>query len=668
MPYQKVTLKPGITTEATQTLAEGTWSRSNRIRWRDGYLEKMLGWVRMSSTALSGTCRSLHAWQDLDAISYLACGTNSRLQLMTQAEVFDITPLRATANVAVDFSTVMGDETVTIVDTAHGGATGDTVLILVPVSVGGIILQGYYEITVIDPDTYTIEAADAATATVNNGGAVPEFDTTMGSADVDVTFEDHGLSMGDEFEIQVSTAVGGLTLFGTYQVQSVTSADVFVIDGGGNAGSTANAFENSGNARFLYLIAAGLVSSTYQQGWGTGGWGLGPWGVGEAGATYLVRMRVWSLDNFALDLIAAPSGGPIYSWTPPDLTVRAALVGGTSPDFNQGIFVAMPQLQVVSWGAEVLGAQDPLLVRWCDTGDFTDWVATSTNQAGSYRLSRGSRIVGALQGPLAGLLWTDVDLWQMQYVGLPFIYSFNIIGKGCGLVGPLAAAVIDRHVYWMSLQGFYVFGTGSVTPVPCAVWDTVFQDINLDYIDKVVAAASSTQREIAFYYPSAQGDGEIDRYVKLNTITGEWDYGELVRTAWTDLSVFGYPIGVDETGLIMQHDQTYDADGEAMEDVMAETGFVDLAEGENIIYLDQIIPDFKLMGTDPEVNLYMKMLDWPFGTAVEYGPFRVTSNTKFITTQMRGRQAAFRIECNKKGTWFRMGAPRVRLAPAGRVT
>jgi hypothetical protein len=667
MPYQRITLRPGVTTEATQTLAEGTWSRSNLIRWRDGYLEKSLGWARMSNTALTGTCRSLHAWQDLDSVSYLACGTNSRLELMTSAEVYDITPLRDTANVAVDFSTVDTDATVTIVDASHGGATGDEVLILVPVSVGGIVLQGYYTITVVDPNTYTVEAASPATATVNNGGAVPVFDTTMGSPDIDVTLEDHGYSMGDEFEVQVSTSVGGLTIFGTYQVQSVTDPDTFVITESSNAGSTATGSENGGQARFLYLIEAGLVSSTYQQGWGTGGWGEGEWGIGEAGATFLVRMRVWSLDNFALDLLACPSGGPIYKWSPPTVTTRASLVGGTSPDFNQGIFVAMPQLQAVSWGAEVLGAQDPLLVRWSDTGDYTDWVATSTNQAGSYRLSRGSRIVGALQGPLAALLWTDVDLWQMQYVGPPFIYSFNIIGKGCGLVGPLAAAAIDRQVYWMSLQGFYVFGTGAVTPVPCALWDTIFQDINIDYIDKVVAAASSTQREIAFYYPSS-GSTEIDRYVKLNTISGEWDYGELVRTAWTDLSVFGYPIGVDETGLIMQHDLTYDADGEIMEGVMAETGYVDLAEGTELLAIDQIIPDFKLMGTEPQVSLYIKTVDWPFGTPTEHGPFLVTSSTRFITMRARARQAAFRVECNKKDTWFRMGAPRIRMAPAGRVS
>ena len=43
---------------------------------------------------------------------------------------------------------------------------------------------------------------------------------------------------------------------------------------------------------------------------------------------------------------------------------------------------------------EKLGAQ-PFLR--CDFNNFNSWIATPVNQAGSYRLTKGSRIVGGLQ-------------------------------------------------------------------------------------------------------------------------------------------------------------------------------------------------------------------------------------------------------------------------------
>lgn len=667
MPYTKLILKPGITTEATQTLAQGTWSLSNLIRWRDGYLEKLLGWVRMTNDFLVGTARSMHAWQDLNNVKYLAVGTNERLAVLIAGTLHDITPLRDTANVAVNFSTVLGDATVVIVDAAHGGATGDSVNIYVPVSVGGLIIHGTYEMTVINANTYSIEAASNATATVNNGGAVASFATSIGLPTVTVTFANHGFVVGSIFTVYVSTTVATLVFLGEYIVATVPTANTFTIVMGSNAGSSTSGGENGGNARFEYLIAPGPVSSMAAMGYGTGPYGIGTWGVGTGSADAIDPLRIWSLDNYAYDLVACYNNGPIYEWTPPiSTTLRATLLTGDPPDYNIVIFVAMPQFQLVSLGAEVLGVQDPLLVRWSDAGDDTVWTASSTNQAGSYRLTRGSRIVGGFQGPLAGYIWTDTDFWQMQYVGTPAIYSFSMIASGCGLVGQKAACLIDRQAYWMSLQGFFSYGTGAVQAIPCSVWDNIFQDIDQSNIDKSIAAANSTTGEVTWYYASSTGTGEIDSYVKLNTRTSEWDYGELVRTAWLDQNIFGTPAGVDAAGMIQQHEQGYNDDDAAMTGVMGETGFIDIAEGLELPFIDQIIPDFKFLGTSPAVDLTLITRSNPLATPVEHGPFAVNAATKFISCRARARQVAFRVEQDGESMWFRLGAVRLRIAPSGR--
>lgn len=669
MPLVTLNIKPGITTEATQTLAKGGWSRSQLIQFRDGYLEKRLGWAHLSTTALVGVCRSLHDWMDLAKNKYLAAGTHLRLELYSAGVVTDITPERATHNVAVSLTTTIGSPIVTVTDAAHGASTNDEVYFVVPVAIGGLVLYGAYQLTSTGVNTFTVNAGSNATASVVGGGAVPLFTTTNTSATIQVTLAAHGKSLGQAWTVDVSTTVGGVTLTGSYIIASVVNANNFTIVASGAATSSTTGSENGGNARYLYLITAGLVSTTAQTGYGSGTYGLGTWGRGTASATATRLLRIWSLDNFSTDLLALINDGKLYKWTPPISTGgRATAVGGDVPSLASAMFVSMPQLQAVLLGAEVLGVQDPLLVRWSDIATYVSWTATAVNEAGSFRLSRGSRIVGGLQGPLAGLIWTDLDMWQMQYIGLPFIYSFSMIAAKCGLIAQNAVTLIDRKVYWMSQQGFFVFD-GGVRSIPCPVWDALFLNLNSDNKDKIIAASSGSQREVTWFYPSLSGTGEIDSYVKLNTITGDWDYGTLVRTAWIDQNVLGEPVGVDSAGLMQQtSNNNYDNDGQAMVGVMAETGFMDIADGDQLMYLDKIIPDFKFLGTDPGLMLTIKALDEPFGTPVEYGPYSVNASTKFISTQIRARQMALRINCDDAACWFRLGRIRVQIAPAGRVS
>jgi hypothetical protein len=389
--------------------------------------------------------------------------------------------------------------------------------------------------------------------------------------------------------------------------------------------------------------------------------------MGSASASAFTLLRIWSLDNFQDNLLAAVNDGALYEWIPPvDTDNRATAVGGTVPDTMRGMFVTSPQLQVIAYGAEVLGTQDPLLVRWCTANDYEDWVATSTNLAGSYRLSRGSEIVSGMQGPLANYIWTDIDFWLMQYVGLPSVYSFQLLATGCGLVGQKAMAIVGKTVYWMSHKGFFKFSGSGVQQVPCSVWDTVFQDIDTDNVHKVMCAADSAQGEITWYFPSLSGgSGENDMYVKMNTETGEWDYGTSDQTAWIDMTILGSPIGAHADGDWHQHSQGYNAGDDPLTS-FAETGYFDIADGDQVMFVDRIIPDFKLLGTSPTINLYVKTLKEPNDTPVTHGPFPVTSSTRSITLRARGRQMALKIESTALDTWWRLGRVRIRIAPDGR--
>lgn len=667
MPYQKIILRPGVNVQATPLLNEASLSVSNLIRIKDGILQKLGGWQRLTDQALTGVCRGMLAWADLVATPYAAFGTDQRLEIYYGGSLYDITPIRKTDNLTAPMDSTMGSPTITVDDTTHEAVAGDTIHIITPAAIGGIVVQGYYVITsIIDADHYTFDAASNALSSESSGGTVAEYNVTMGSGVGTVTLVNHGLSVGGIWTENISLTVGGLTFSGDYIVQSVPDADTFTIDEVGAASSTDSAFENGGNVRIDYLLPSGLVSNGTVSGFGEGGFGLGPYGVGSSSAT-VVFLRQWSLGAWGQQLIANPTNLGIYVWDPSSgVTENPATLISAAPAFNTGMFIAMPQQQIISYGAEDAntGDQDPMLVRWCEISDYNDWTPSATNQAGSFRLPRGSRIVGGIQGPLYGLLWTDLGFWVMQYLGFPLVYGFNEIAVGCGLMAMRAMGILAGSVYWMSQNGFFVYGGGAVNPLPCAVWDIIFRNLNTFQVDKITCAVNSYFNEIAWHFPALNGNGENDTYVKYNAVDKVWDYGSITRTAWTDQSIFGPPMGVDGNSMIQQHETSTDADGIPLM-ASATTGWFKLADGLMYIFLERLIPDFILSsGTMVQITVYVT--DYPDDNPSTFGPFNVTSSTEYIIIRARGRLAKLQISSADLGSFWRQGEILSSSAPAGR--
>lgn len=670
-------LRPGVNVEFTPTLNESGVSSCNLLRYKAGLPEKLGGWTRYYPFALSGVPRDLHAWQDTNAVGRLAIGTTQQLAVITNGTLSDITPQTLVSDFTPDFSTVNGTTTVTIVDPNITNVTTlDSIYFNTPISVGGIVLAGLYPIASVGgASTYTIEAATAATSTVNNGGAVPVFDTTSGTSEVHVTLNNHELALGGNADFPLSTTVGGTTIAaGGYRVIQVISANIFAISAPSQASSTATESMNGGDAELVYYINLGPPATGV--GYGVGGYGLGGYGTGVVPSSQTgtpITATNWTSDNWGSILLECPQGGGIYYWDPTGGFLNAALVS-QGPPFNGGIFVAMPQQILVAWGSTStldLGVlQDPLLVRWSDAEDFLEWTVTSTTQAGSFHIPTGSRIVGGVQGPQQALIWTDIDLWAMRYLGPPLVFGFNKLSSGCGLVGPHAATTMRGNVYWMSPGNFFILSGGGVEEIPCPVWDVIFQNIDTDNQQKCVAAPNSSFDEIAFYYPSLSGGtGEIDSYVKYNTEEKTWDYGSLARTAWVDQSVIGQPTGTTPNGLIFQHETSYDADGQAMNPFF-QTGWFVISEGQNFAFVDWFFPDMKWTtygsATSASVQVTIYAADYPNGTVRTYGPFSMSSAQAYINCRLRGRQIMMRFESSDLGSFWRLGNMRYRVAQDGR--
>ena len=696
MPHQSLKLLPGIDQNKTPTLNEAALSYSQLVRFipdrtLGGLVQKVGGWTKFYANTISSTVRSLWAWEDTNANSYLgvgadgvAAGGGGALQVIVSGGSTDVTPQTTTVNVAVNVTTTSGLSSVVITDTGRNISSYDVVDIQTQISVGGLILFGQYQC--YNPggsaNTYTIYALDAlgspayATSTVANGGAVANFATTSGSSSISVTLANHGYIAGDTFPVLVATTVGGITIYGNYIVNSVTSSSVFVIAGRNNASATTTGYMNGGNAHYVYYKGIGpLAAGT---GYGIGGYGRGGYGSGippilSAGTP--INAIDWTLDNWGEIFVSCPLNGAIYEWSP-TTGQPISLVIPEAPTVNDGMFVAMPQRQIVAWGSTYNGIKDPLLIRWCDVNNYNQWTALITNQAGSYRIPKGSRIVQCIQGPQQGLVWTDLGIWAMQYVGPPYVYQFNELGNGCGLIGRKAAGSVNGVVYWMGPSQFFKLSGAGVEPIRCPVWDVIFQDLDTSNLDRIRVAPNSRFGEITWYYPTVGNGGENSGYVKYNYVLDQWDFGSnstanpyVARSAWINESVLGPPIGAALNRYIYQHETSTDADGTAMNSYF-QTGYFVLNDADVKMFIDQVWPDMKwgyYGGTQgANVLLTFYVTDYPGTTPTAYGPYTLTQATTYITPRFRGRLVSIKIESSDIGSWWRLGNFRYRLQPDGR--
>lgn len=679
MPHNSVKLVPGVDENKTPALNEAGISTTNLIRFvpdRNNYglVQKLGGWTKFYANTIGSIVRGLWAWEDTNSNSYLAIGAESSLDVLSNGNLKNITPqLTINSSVAVNFSTTAGSNIVTITDTGSNISSYDSVYIETQVSVGGLILFGLYPTIGVGPNTYEILAIDAfgnpilATSTTT-GGAVPSFATTNGSGTITVTLANQPYLPGDTFPVLISTLVAGVTIFGNYIVQTA-STNTFTITASTLASSTTSASENGGNAYFKYYIGIGPIP--LGTGYGVGGYGRGGYGTGippVAGTGTPITATDWTLDNWGQILIACPANGPIYVWNPPSGTPIANVLT-QAPVINSGMFVAMPQRQIIAYGSTFNGIQDPLLVRWCEVDDFTVWAAQITNQAGSYRIPKGSRIVGGIQGPQQGLIWTDLGCWAMQYVGLPYVYQFNEVGTGCGLIAKKAATSLNGTVYWMGQSQFFKLGANGVEPVACPIWDVIFQDLDHAHLDKIRVAPNSRFGEISWFYPTMSDGGEVNAYVKYNVFLQTWDFGTLSRTAWINESVLGPPIGADSNQYIQQHETSTDADGQPMLSSF-QTGYFALQEADMLTFIDQVWPDMKWGyyngSQNATVNLTFYVTNYPGDTPLVYGPYALTQGTEFITPRFRGRLVSIGVGSSDTGSFWRIGNMRYRFQPDGK--
>jgi len=530
----------------------------------------------------------------------------------------------------------------------------------------------------------------------------------------------HNLVVGDAIQLVTTGALPtGLIANTTYYVASVPSTTILTLRTSATASSATTTLSGVSITGVAGQFACTAMSPALAVGQSITISGvLGGTGTitGYVNPTTYFIIATNGSTTFTLSTTAGGAGVVTTAGTPTGLTYTLSTIVNTSgtqsgvqslsyrgialaslsgasdvPTVQNLIFVSDASRFVFAFGCNDYGStvQDPMLIRWCDQESAIDWTPSATNQAGSIRLSHGSKIVAAIQTRQEIVVLTDSAVYSLQYQGLPAVWSVQLLGDNISILGLNAVAQASGIVYWMGVDKFYMYD-GRIQTLNCDLRKFIYQDINLSQNLQVFASTNEGFNEVWFFYCS-EDSSTVDKYVVFNYIEanatggrGVWYYGNMGRTAWLDSGTQDYPIAATYNGYIVFHEFGVD-DNETTTPIpivaYISSAEFDIDDGDKFGFIWRMLPDLTFAGSSESVTPQVTLTLYPMqnsgsgtGTAVSANVDKLTGASYVVTegftgqinTRVRGRQIIFEVQSDTLGTTWQLGANRIDIKTDGR--
>lgn len=692
---KKLLFRPGINRENTRYYTESGYYDGDKIRFRQGTPQVIGGWEQISSNRFLGICRSLWSWTTLSGSDYIGIGTNEKFYVSRGGLYYDITPIGDAVTLTNPFTATNGSSIVTVTYATHEFSTGDYVTFYGATGLGGAItasvLNQEYMLTYVDTTHYTIDTGVTATAgDTGHGGSVRALYQIPAGAAINVPLV--GWSAGywgyGPWGIG-SSSTQTLRLWS----QSNFGQDLIFGPRGGGIYYWSSSFDVT-PPTFTVSIASPAVATSgiavYEgqpiQILSTGAL---PTGL-DIGSTYYARNVI---GGTTFNLSATPTGALINTSGSQSgtntISIRAidlASLPGASdvPTVQNYIFVSDASRFVFALGANDYGStvQDPMLIRWSDQEDAAMWTPSATNQAGSIRVTLGSEIVTAIQTRQETIVFTDAALYNLQYLGPPYVWGTQLMGDSISIASQNAVAQAANVVYWMGVDKFYKYD-GRAQTLRCDLKEFIYNDINRSEFRQVFSGTNEGFNEVWWFYCTANST-TVDRYVVYNYLEDIWYYGSMARTAWLDSGL--YPTAATYTKNLVNHEYGLNDNetGTALPiNAFVTTSESDMEDGHNFVFIRRILPDITFRGSTAESpSATMSVIPLNNSGSGYTDPASVGGSDDGLVTRtatvpiekftgqlfvrVRGRQFAFRLESNQLDTTWQMGAIRLDMQSDGR--
>lgn len=703
--FVTIPLLPSVVRDESELAAKPYYIDSLNMRSVSGKMETTYGQELVTSTALTGVCRGIYAWADLNRAAWAAFGTHLRLKVMDgDGILYENTPVIERGQLINPFTTSSGSTTITVLDDAHGVVV-DQLVSFSSAAVGGITISGGYPVSSVGSSSgYTFTASSVPSTSTSAGGTVdyeyslkPGSQSSLGGLGYGTGGYGSGGYGGSQSNVDLDARTWSFANWGQNLIANPAWGGIY---------------EWAPNITASELVTGGDFSSTASWVFGSG-WSLGV-GVSSAvnaakltqavtlirSSWHLLRFDVPSvLSGTIMALIGTSTigaaiassgvfkraffspvatsqtltfdGSSAFNGTLDNVSLKVLTTANlipTAPSSAGSIFITAERNLVACGTINAnTGILDPMRVQWSAAENNQDWTASGANVAGGYTLSHGSRIVRGMAGNRENLIFTDTAVYRMRSVPDPgTVYAFDLLGEGCGLTGPNAVVQSDGVFYWISKQGgFYQYAGGMCTPLQNPS-QRDFHDNLSDVQDaKIYAVRNASQNEIWWFYPDGRDGIECSRYHVYDYVDRTWVSGMAPWTAQVDAGVYAFPIGADPNGAISFKEKDFSSDGSARSTLL-ETSYFNLGQGEGEIFATVmgVRPDFDDLRGGAQITFYAK--NYPQDPAPRtFGPYNITAATKRLSVRIKGRQIKYRISTFDSPSFYRVGGITFDLKPSG---
>lgn len=615
MPLKKLLFRPGVNRETTRYAAEEGWYDCDKVRFRGGLPEKIGGWQITSLNTFLGVCRSLFGWVTLSNQKLLGVGTNLKFYIEKGGTYYDITPERTPSGVALTdpFTTVSGSTTVTVTDAAGGYGNGDFVTFSGASAVGGLTLNGEFQITYLTGSTYTIESSTAASSAATGGGSVtaiyqinvgPEVEVPLvgwGAGGWNQGTWGNGIESTDSLRLWSQSNFGEDLIFGPrgepvyyWDASSGLTAravELSTIAGASDAPTVQNFILVSDISRFVFCFGTNTLGTATQDPM------LVRWSDQENPLNWTPSATNQAgdikLSNGSQIITALQSRQEVLVWT--DSAMYAMqYVGGT-----------------VVWGTQLLGTNlsiaSPRAVAYSDGISY--WMGRDSFYTYDGR-------VKTLNCDLKRYIFNDFNFEQIEQV---FAATNEGFGEIWWFYCSASSTTIDKYVIYNHEQGIWYFGT-----MARSAWiDSGLREYPMaaTYTNKLVNHEQGVDSN------ENGADVAIDAYITSAQFDIEdGDRFSFIRRIVPDVTFDGST--ADSPSLVMEL-LPLQSSGSGYNSPLSEGGSSSASVARTAIVPIEVFTDQ-------------------------------------VYTRVRGRQLSIKIQSTDVGVTWQLGAPRIDIRPDGR--
>ncbi len=211
--------------------------------------------------------------------------------------------------------------------------------------------------------------------------------------------------------------------------------------------------------------------------------------------------EMWYFTRFGNRLLATNFNDAIQTFTVNSSSNFSDLAAGAP---KARYIAAIRNFVVVGNTFDASDGNVPNRVRWCALGDPTDWTVSATTQADYQDLDVSKGWIRGVVGGEYGVIFQERAISRMTYIGSPIVWQFDEVESGKGTQAPGSIVKAGNFIFYLGLDGFYIFDGNQSIPIGSNKVDQTFwNEVDLSYLGRIVATCDFDKQIVYWAYPAS---------------------------------------------------------------------------------------------------------------------------------------------------------------------